>query len=484
MNALLFILVLPLLVSGLLFGIYPLRFKYILSLAVSAVHLLVMYLLMLGVLPVPESRWFIFDALSLWILLIVSHVYFWVVLISYEFLQRPAEGRMTLSRRLYFNLLNLYLFSASLAVISNHLGAYWVAVETTTLSLAPLIIFFRSPSSIEAMWKYLFIVSIGLAFAFIGIIFLTLSAYGGSLEGEDLFLTVFTQYGDQLNPVWLKAGFIFLFVGLSTKIGIAPMHPGDVDATSMAPGPVGALMAGSLRAVGLIGVLRIFQIMLHTPTAPFAKTILIIGGCLSLMIAMIFMFKTTSYKRLIAYSSVEHLGLIVIGIGTGGLALIGAMLHLFYNSLVKMALFLSAGLIHSHYQSGEVRAAVNVLTQLPRAGWLFLFSFFGVCAMPPFGLFFSEIRIFLGLIEMQRYILLGAILFFLLFVFIGSGRSVFRMLYSKPAPDINDRPTEKTNLTHIAIIAILALLVLTGCCLPESVETIIRQIAVIFGDVS
>ncbi|MBK7380273.1 MAG: hypothetical protein IPJ03_15015 [Ignavibacteriales bacterium] len=185
---------------------------------------------------------------------------------------------------------------------------------------------------------------------------------------------------------------------MSTKIGIAPMHSGDVDATSNAPSPIAALMSGSLRLTALIGVMRIFQIVVPTSSFEFARTILIIGGLLSLFTAFVFMFKVNNYKRMLAYSSVEHLGMITLGIATGGIAFIGAMYHAIYNSITKVVLFLSAGNIHSKFKSREVDNVRNVMNILPKTGWLFLIAYLAISGIPPFGIFFSEIKMFEGIL--------------------------------------------------------------------------------------
>ena len=165
---------------------------------------------------------------------------------------RDAQSRGG-EKTLFFVLLNFYLASNSAAILSDHFGMYWVAAEATTLSVAPLIYFYRNEESLEAMWKYLFLVSVGIAFAFIGILLLALSAKETVLEEKQLFFRLFIRNAALLNPIWLKASFIFIFVGLSTKIGIAPMHSADVDATSNAPSPIAALMSGSLRITALLG---------------------------------------------------------------------------------------------------------------------------------------------------------------------------------------------------------------------------------------
>jgi hydrogenase-4 component F len=301
------------------------RVQYYISLSVSVLHLVFSFSLFIGWLQPGVSALFSADSLSQLFLLVLSNVYFWVVLASFTYLKRAATSSSASGKKYYFLLLNFYLFANTAAILSNNFGMYWVASEATTLSVAPLIYYYRNEEALEAMWKYLFLVSLGIAFAFIGILFLTLSASGTLLEGRQLFFSEFAKNVALLNPVWLKASFIFIFVGMSTKIGIAPMHSADIDATSNSPSPVAALMAGSLRITALLGVMRIFQIVAPTSIHGFAKTILIIGGLLSLFVAFVFMFKVKNYKRLLAYSSVEHLGIITLAFGVCGLAFVGAM---------------------------------------------------------------------------------------------------------------------------------------------------------------
>jgi hydrogenase-4 component F len=358
---------------------------------------------------------------------------------------------------------------------------YWVAAEVTTLSVAPLIYFYRNEEALEAMWKYLFLVSVGIAFAFIGILFLTLSAKGTSLEGQQLFFWEFIKNARELNPIWLKASFIFIFVGLSTKIGIAPMHTADIDATSNAPSPVAALMSGSLRITGLLGVMRIFQIIQPTSSYEFAKVILIIGGLFSVFVTFVYMFKVNNYKRMLAYSSVEHLGLITLGIGIGGLAFIGAMYHAIYNSITKAALFLTAGNIHRTYKTREVDKVNSVLNLMPATGWIFLLSFLAISGIPPFGIFFSEIKIFEGILFSDKPVVLFLTMFFLLFIFINMGRIIFSMLYKKGSNDFQEVDKKQFRLIHFAAILLLILLVSIAIASPDILYRNIINISKDFG---
>ncbi len=475
------LILLPLLTALFCYFVKDLRVQYNVSLIVSLLHLVLTLIVFLGLYHIQLPTFFSFDSLSKLFLLILSNVYFWVVLVSYTYLKRPVTSKAQEGKKFYFLLLNFYLASNSAAMLSDHFGMYWVTAETTTLAVAPLIYYYRNEEALEAMWKYLFLVSIGIAFAFIGILFLTLSASGTLLEGKQLFFWEFIRNAKELNPIWLKASFIFIFVGLSTKIGIAPMHSGDVDATSNAPSPIAALMSGSLRLTALIGVMRIFQIIIPTTSFEFARTILIIGGLLSLFTAFVFMFKVNNYKRMLAYSSVEHLGLITLGIATGGIAFIGAMYHSVYNSITKVVLFLSAGNIHSKFASREVDKVRNVMNILPITGWLFLLAYLAISGIPPFGIFFSEIKIFEGILFSDKPFVLAFVMIFMLFIFINMGKIIFTMLYKKKSVDSDEVAAEKFDLINLAAILLLIILVTIAVTSPNILYQNIVNVAKDFG---
>lgn len=475
------LILLPLVVSGLCFLIKNLRIQYVISLFVAILHLAVSIMIFIG-LTIPQFPvFFRLDELNKLFILILSNVYFWVTLISYSYLQKPVMPNADKGKKNYFMFLNFYLTANSAALLSSHFGMFWVAAEATTLSVVPLIYFYRNEEALEAMWKYLFLVSIGIAFAFIGILMLTLSAKGTRVEGIQLFFSDLIANAQHLNPIWLKASFIFIFVGLSTKIGIAPMHSGDVDATSNAPSPIAALMSGSLRITSLIGVMRIYQVLRPTSSSSFAQTLLIIGGMTSLLIVFVYIFKVRNYKRMLAYSSVEHLGLITLGIGIGGLAFVGAMYHALYNSITKMVLFFAAGNIHRNYGTREVEKVRAVLNTLPKTGWIFLLAFLAISGIPPFGIFFSEIKIYEGILFSGSSWLLLLVMFFMLFIFINMGKIIFNMLYKKNENSSLQIQEEKYEPVHIISIALLTLLVVVAVFLPEVLQNNIIGIANDFG---
>ena len=457
------------------------RAQYYISLSVSVLHLVFSFTLFMGWLQPGTFVLFSADSLSKLFLLVLSNVYFWVVLVSLAYLKRSATSGSASGKKYYFLLLNFYLSANTAAILSSNFGMYWVASEATTLSVAPLIYYYRNEEALEAMWKYLFLVSLGIAFAFIGILFLTLSANGTLLEGRQLFFSEFAKNAALLNPVWLKASFIFIFVGMSTKIGIAPMHSADVDATSNSPSPVAALMAGSLRITALLGVMRILQIVTPSSVHGFAKTILIIGGLFSLFVAFVFMFKVKNYKRLLAYSSVEHLGIITLAVGIGGLAFVGALYHIVYNSVCKVVLFFIAGNVHREFKTREIAGVSSVINFMPWTGWLLLLAFFAISAIPPFGIFFSELMIFEGMLFSGKPWVLAGTMFFMLFIFINMGRALFKMLYGADGHEVTLKEPESFDITHFASIVLLILAILIAVMSPDILREHILSISKDFG---
>ena len=360
-------------------------------------------------------------------------------------MEGPAYDR---SKRLFYPALNFYLLANTLVLVVQQFALLWVVMELTTFSLVPLMYFYRTKESLEAVWKYLFLVSIGLVFLFVGVVFLGVSAHG-VVDYTAFVVTRMAEAAPRLNPLWLKASFIFALVGLSAKIGLAPMHPGDVDATSNAPAPVAALMAGSLRSTTVLALLRFYQVVAPTSVRPFAQKLLIIAGLLSLSIAAVFMWRNRNYKRLLAYSSVEHLGIIVLGIGIGGLALLGALLHLLFNSFGKAALFFMAGNIHRSYGSREIEAITALTRRLPWSGFVWGLAFFYIVGTPPFGMFFSELFVFRGMVHRAQWFPLLVFLVLLMMIFIGMSRSVLRMLLTPgEALQPAGQSRERLNLSH------------------------------------
>ena len=232
----------------------------------------------------------------------------------------------------------------TLVTLSHHWGLMWVAVEATTLASAPLIYFHRHPRSLEATWKYLVICSVGIALALLGNFFLAVAAHGPPAPPLHLTIDDLAAQRRSLDPLWLKAAFLLLLVGYGTKMGLAPLHTWLPDAHSEAPSMVSALAvrrAAELRVPG--DSARRIPCWSKAGLGDFSRDLLVLFGLVSMAVAAVFIIGQMDYKRMLAYSSVEHMGILALGVGIGGVAGFGSMLHAVNHSLTKAMLFLAAG---------------------------------------------------------------------------------------------------------------------------------------------
>ncbi|MCI5151448.1 MAG: hydrogenase, partial [Candidatus Electrothrix sp. MAN1_4] len=311
----------------------------------------------------------------------------------------------------------------------------WIAIEATTLMSAPLIFLHRSRTALEATWKYVMICSVGIALALLGCFLIVLSMDLGGVDVPITFSSL-AQVADQLDPIWLKAGFIFLIIGYGTKMGLAPMHTWLPDAHSEAPSPASALLSGALLNCAFLGVYRGHQLLHQAGLGEFSGDILMSFGLLSMIIAAIFIFDQTGYKRMLAYSSIENMGIIAFGVGIGGLATYGALLHLIHHSLIKSSLFLSAGNILLGYGSKLIEKTGNMAKLFPKTFTAFFAGFAGISGFPPFGIFISEILIIMGAFQQGRTLPAAIFILALIFIFAGASRLVMKMSFGTFTDDI------------------------------------------------
>jgi hydrogenase-4 component F len=234
--------------------------------------------------------------------------------------------------------LMLFIAAMDAACMAKDLGWIWIFVEATTISSAMLISSENTKSSLEAAWKYLFICSVGIALAFVGILLLVLA------QPENAVLSLAKINAATLSPFWLKLSFIFILVGFGTKIGLAPLHFWLPDAHSEAPAPISALLSGALLNTAILPVLRVDKIMRAAGMGNLAQDLYLLMGVISVFIATVFILKTRNYKRLLAYSSIENMGLIMIAFGAGGVAIYAGFLHILGHSLIKRPSFSLLGI--------------------------------------------------------------------------------------------------------------------------------------------
>jgi hydrogenase-4 component F len=380
------------------------------------------------------------------------------------------------SNRVFCANLLVALSMMTLMILTQHLGLMWVAMEATTLATGPLLYFNRNPKSLEATWKYLLIGSVGIALALLGTFFLAYSAVRVGLDSS-LFFPDLVREADKLSPSWLRAAFVLLFVGYGAKMGLAPMHTWKPDAYGEAPGLVGALLAGGVTACAFLAILRVYQICSLSSEPEAARAMMWAIGLLSMTVAAVFMVQQRDFKRMLAYSSVEHMGILVLGISLGGAGVYGALLHLINNGLTKSVLFLSAGNIHRAYGSKTIDGVYGAMRLLPISGTLFLMGWLAITGSPPFGPFLSEFTIVNAAFSGKQYLTGGAFLALLAAIFIGMGTTVLAVVQG-PAPKEFEAIEFRDGMrTGLPIILAMAVVLLLGLYIPQPLDAMIRQAA-------
>jgi len=416
--------------------------------------------------------WIAIDKLGRLALPLVSVLFFACALYVPTYLRLRSER----STRVFCSMLLIFLAMMTLITESQHLGLMWVALEANTLAAAPLLYFNRNARSIEATWKYLLLGGVGIALALLGTIFLAYSSLHTSHQAS-LLLADLLRDAPLLSRTWLHTAFVVLFVGYGTKMGLAPMHTWKPDAYGEAPGIVGALLSGGMTTCVFVALLRFYQICTAAGEGAFARELMVGTGLLSMAVAGIFMARQRDYKRMLAYSSVEHMGILVLGVGLGGLATFGALLHLVNNALTKGVMFLAAANIHRAYGSKTTEKVSGALRRVPASGALFLAGFFAVTGSPPFGPFLSEFTILRGAVADGRYGIAASFLVLLFVVFVGMGSTVLNVVQGKPREDLPETGFRDTIGTVAPALLLLIAVLLLGLWLPPGLEKTLHEAA-------
>lgn len=417
------------------------------------------------------ATWLVLDPPGKIILLVVSALFLFCSFYAVPYLHYRKERK----NRLFIVCLLSFLGAMSLVTWAHHLGLMWVAIEATTLVTAPLIYFNHTQLSIEAMWKYLLVGSVGIALALLGTFFMAYSSLHAGLEATLVYETLLKN-APLLSKIWLHAAFVLLLVGYGTKMGLAPMHTWKPDAYGESPGVVGAIFAGGITSCAFLAFLRIYHICSAAGEGAYMSKLLIFMGIFSMAVAALFMIRQRDLKRMLAYSSIEHMGILVLGLGIGAPALFGTLLHVVTNGLTKGVLFLSAGNIHRAYGSKNTDQVHGALRFVPLSGTLFLLGFLAITGSPPFGPFVSEFAILNGAFEANKFFTGGLYLAFLLLVFIGMGATVLNVVQGRSPKDMHDKSTFRDGLkTGAPILGLMILVLLIGVYIPAPLRGLIND---------
>jgi hydrogenase-4 component F len=467
------IMLVPFLAGGVAFFIPPAWGRSLLVIT-GAVHLLLSILLW-SLRPAPlVPSFFAVTPEGLLSLIVLSLLFFMVSFYTAAYL----KIEMIPSEHIFLGSVLLFLSTMTMVTLSDHIMVMWIAIEATTLASAPLIYTHRTAASLEATWKYVLVCSVGIAMALLGSVLITLAMDVGNVDVPISF-SALTAVAKRLDPMWLKAGFVFILVGYGTKMGLAPMHTWLPDAHSEAPSPASALLSGVLLNCAYLGIFKTNKIMHAAGLGHFSSMILMVFGLMSILAAATFILKQTEYKRLLAYSSIENMGIIAFGTGVGGIGVYGAMICLIHHSLIKSSLFLSSGNILVAYGSRLIENTGNLVNRMPRTFVAFSAGFAGISGFPPFGMFMGELLIIIGAFRAGYYVGVSLLILSLCVIFAGFANQVMKICFGDSTATV--RIKRNPNLIYPQYVLLLTSLVLSFWMPDTLYQTIIHAVTTIGG---
>ncbi|MEP7111050.1 MAG: proton-conducting transporter membrane subunit [Ferruginibacter sp.] len=414
-----------------------------------------------------------FSADALGILLLVTLAIISVPAMYHSYVYLSTKNDNPRHRAFYFAAMVMLLTAISAAYLSNHIAVTWIFVELTTLSSSVLIYHRRNNRSLEGTWKYVFVCAISITLVFIGILFLSFTLRQAGTD--DLSFAVLLKKAPELNLFWLRLAFIFIFTGFTAKLGLVPMYTAGIDAKDKAPSPAGALLSSVLMNVGFVGIFRFYIVIANSPLHSWANHVIMIAAILSVFVATVYMTKVKNIKRMFAYSSIEHMGIVMLGLVAGGVGYFGAVLHIILHAFVKSALFFQMGQIYRIYKSKSIYDVGNYFKYNLTGSIVMLLGFFFATAMPPSGLFISEFLIFRALFEADHFLVLIIVMLLLTMIIWAFGKNIFKLLFS-PAVDFKEDDIEKINPGEsVSQFILLGLVVWLGLNPPPEFVTLIQE---------
>ena len=431
-----------------------------------------------GPMTAMDEQFFV-DPFNVFLVALTAFVAFTTALFSRPYMRIEAHhGRVNAARlRLYHSMYQVFSFTMVLCLLSNNVGILWVALEAATLSTVLLVSLYRTPASLEAAWKYFILCSVGIAQALFGVILLYFAAEKVLGPGGDSLLwTHLYEVRHQLEPTVLSLAFVFLLVGFGTKVGLVPLHNWLPDAHAEGPTPVSAVLSGLLLNVGLYAVVRSKVLVDGALGRNFSGDLMMGFGLLSVVVAAFFLSRQKDIKRMFAYSSVEHMGIMTFAFGMGGpVAAFAGLLHMTVHSLTKSAIFFTVG--HASQKTGTQNMADirGLIQSNPTIGWGLTIGTFAILGMPPFGVFTSEFMVLTTAMHEHSWATP--------FLLVALGVA-FASIFGKVQPMVFGETTAR-RLPHppalIPVFVHLAIVLMLGLYIPPYLVDWYRQAAKLIG---
>lgn len=408
---------------------------------------------------------FFVDAFNVYLSVLTAFVSMTTAIFSRRYMRREREhGRVGhIGMRFYHAMFQLFIFAMLLCLLTNNIGVLWIAMELATLSTVLLVSLYRTPTAIEAAWKYFILCGVGIALALFGTVLLYFAAEKVLGEGGDALLwTNLSQVSGSLEPTVLSLAFVFLMVGYGTKVGLVPMHNWLPDAHSEGPTPISAVLSGLLLNVALYALVRCKVLVDGSTHTHHAGNIMMVFGLVSILVAAFSLLRQKDIKRMFSYSSIEHMGIATFAFGLGGpIATFGALLHMLVHSLAKSAIFFTVGHASQMHRTQEMDKIRGLFKGSPLVGWGMMFGVMAIAGMPPFGVFTSEFLILTATIKdaplLTPFLLLGLGI-------------AFAALIRRVQPMVSGNiPSYQKSLkaSHLPVILHMALVFIIGVYMPD-----------------
>ncbi|MBS1148878.1 MAG: hyfF [Myxococcaceae bacterium] len=421
------------------------------------------------------QRYIVLDPTSQLFLMLINALFLGIATYVYARVWNTPQLRHRIERFVALSL--IFIAAGNLAVLSNHLLAMWAFIVVTALSAVPLIQHGGNPKAVRASGRYMVFSSVGLALALLGFACLARSMELGPHE-PTYFLDQIAATTSAEPEIWRRLGILLLFLGFGTKLGLAPMYAWLPETYDAAPPPVTALLASVQFNVVLVAVLRVLQA--YQATNQSLVTFSLVGLGVSTMVVSSFgIIATRNYKRLIAYASLNHGGVIAVGLGIGRLATFGVLLYVVSNAIIKSILFLTAGKIRAQYKTEDMREVSGLIKDLPESGMFFLVGTFALLGFPPFGSFLGELIIMSALVSGEHFAVFVIFCAILMITFVATGRSVFPMVWGTSQRVMEIAPQPRGAV--IPKLLFLVFLVAMGLYLPAPINLLFRQVASSLG---
>ncbi len=469
------VLILPLIFCIVLFFAKNKTLNNILIVLYALVHSALGVCYLINPQIIQNNQYFELNSTNLIFYLVLSVVYLAVSVYNIGY-SRNLSLKFNNGKMALYSMMTLaFVLSMTGAILADNLGLSWIFIEGTTLASAYLIYFNKTKHSIEAAWKYVFICSIGIALAFVGIILLTIATGNlNSLNYNDLI-----NNASSFSHFWLNVSFVFILFGIGTKMGLAPVHFWLPDAHSQAPSPISALLSATLLNCAFLMILNMYRVLISANCLAYARIMLLLMGFLSLFITSVFLYRITNYKRMLAYSSIENMGILAIATALGGLAYYALFIHLIAHSLIKASFFLTSGNILELFETKRIKSS-RALGQIDRkTAWLWVICFLGICAFPPSALFISEFLIVKTFLMQEHYILCALFLILLTIILYALAKVVIKMVFGEKSQEKYE--LAKQNIKKITISMylpqgiMLTIAFILGIYIPKFVDIIIRN---------